>query len=76
MSETEVDQQLSKAIVIFRYIEDKDVFQKVYCDDIHMLFMLVHIPFFAFLSVTVVNQRSLYGYKNLHNSVNWKRIVM
>lgn len=29
MSEAEVDQQLSKAIVIFRYIEDKDVFQKV-----------------------------------------------
>ncbi|EYC41776.1 hypothetical protein Y032_0557g3395 [Ancylostoma ceylanicum] len=30
MSDTEVDQQLSKAIVIFRYIEDKDVFQKYY----------------------------------------------
>ncbi|VDL80118.1 unnamed protein product [Nippostrongylus brasiliensis] len=30
MSEAEVDQQLSKAIVIFRYIEDKDVFQKYY----------------------------------------------
>nr|CDJ94838.1 Cullin and Cullin protein domain containing protein [Haemonchus contortus] len=30
MSELEVDQQLSKAIVIFRYIEDKDVFQKYY----------------------------------------------
>ncbi|KHJ82343.1 cullin family protein [Oesophagostomum dentatum] len=30
MSESEVDQQLSKAIVIFRYIEDKDVFQKYY----------------------------------------------
>ncbi|PIO64123.1 cullin family protein, partial [Teladorsagia circumcincta] len=31
MSELEVDQQLSKAIVIFRYIEDKDVFQKQAC---------------------------------------------
>ncbi|KHJ75212.1 cullin family protein [Oesophagostomum dentatum] len=31
MSESEVDQQLSKAIVIFRYIEDKDVFQKQAC---------------------------------------------
>uniref|UniRef100_A0A158PBD2 Cullin-2 n=1 Tax=Angiostrongylus cantonensis TaxID=6313 RepID=A0A158PBD2_ANGCA len=30
MNELEVDQQLSKAIVIFRYIEDKDVFQKYY----------------------------------------------
>ncbi|ETN76615.1 cullin family protein [Necator americanus] len=30
MSESEVDLQLSKAIVIFRYIEDKDVFQKYY----------------------------------------------
>lgn len=30
LSESEVDQKLSNAIIIFRYIEDKDVFQKVY----------------------------------------------
>uniref|UniRef100_A0A915AFR3 Cullin-2 n=2 Tax=Parascaris univalens TaxID=6257 RepID=A0A915AFR3_PARUN len=30
LSESEVDQKLSNAIIIFRYIEDKDVFQKFY----------------------------------------------
>ncbi|VDM42288.1 unnamed protein product [Toxocara canis] len=30
LSEAEVDQKLSHAIIIFRYIEDKDVFQKFY----------------------------------------------
>ena len=29
LSEREVDDKLSSAIVIFRYIEDKDIFQKV-----------------------------------------------
>lgn len=31
MSESDIDQKLSMAIVIFRYIDDKDVFQKVGC---------------------------------------------
>lgn len=29
MSDTELDTKLSQAITIFRYIEDKDIFQKV-----------------------------------------------
>lgn len=29
-SETEVDEKLSQSIIIFRYIDDKDVFQKFY----------------------------------------------
>ncbi|CAG0902644.1 unnamed protein product [Darwinula stevensoni] len=30
MSESEVDEKLARAIIIFRYIDDKDVFQKFY----------------------------------------------
>lgn len=30
MTETDTEEKLTYAIVIFRYIEDKDMFQKVY----------------------------------------------
>lgn len=31
MSENEIDERLAQSITIFKYIDDKDVFQKFYC---------------------------------------------
>lgn len=37
LSDSELDTKLSQAIIIFRYIEDKDIFQKV---SILLMFLL------------------------------------
>lgn len=40
MTETEIDEKLTQSIIVFKYLDDKDVFQKFYARSLGKNFVL------------------------------------